>query len=79
MSIPPFEEIENGVHFRYWNCPSKFIPESVENFLMLYKYYKDFPSAPMPGIKDVSIRFFIAYRHYESKLNEFKIKIMETK
>ena len=79
MAIPPLEEIENGIHYRYWNCPGKFISDSVESFFLIYRYHKDFPSAPMPNVHDVSARFFMAYRYYESKLNEFKIGMLETK
>jgi hypothetical protein len=79
MSIPPFEEIENGIHYRYWNCPSKFVPDSVEGFYMIYRYHKDFPSAVMPPLSLLSARFFLAYRYYESKFNECKMQMLETK
>ena len=77
MSVPTFEEIENGEHNRYWNCPMKFIPESLYKFFMLYNYHKDFPSAQMPSFPNLSNRFLIAYKYYEMKLNEFKMLVME--
>ena len=70
ISKPVFEEIENGVYYRYLSCPYKFISQSVYNFVKVYRYYKDFPSAPMPDIENVSYRFLAAYQYYESKLTE---------
>jgi hypothetical protein len=79
MSIPPYEEIENGIHFRYWNCPNNFIPKSLGDFMKIYRYYKDFPGAQMPSIENCSYRFFFAYQYYEKKFNEFKLKLVENK
>lgn len=77
MSVPTFEEIENNTHFRYWNCPMKFMSDSIYKFFLVYNYYKDFPSAAMPSFSDVSARFFTAYKYYENKLCENRKFVME--
>lgn len=61
----------------YWNCPIKFVPDSVWQFLSLHAYHKDFPSAPMPAYREVSSRFFQAYTFYNSKYNQFREELMK--
>jgi hypothetical protein len=76
MAIPPLEEIENGIHYKYWNCPVHLIPKSVYSFIAIYKYYKDFPGASMPSINNVSKKFFMAYQYYEQKSQEFREQLL---
>lgn len=70
MSQPTFEETENGVHYRYWQCPVAFVPDSVKGFLILYRYCKDFPGVRMPPPSEVSARFLLAAQYYDAKLAE---------
>ena len=72
MPNPTFEEMENGMHYKYWQCPRKFIPDSIFKFLLIKNYHESFPSAPMPAFEDVSPRFLIANNYYENKLNEYQ-------
>jgi len=64
-------EEEDGVAYIYYNCPINFIPKSVWDFCNIYDYYREFSSAPMPSIKDVSYKFWIAYKYFTSKTNEY--------
>lgn len=72
MAIPCHEEIEDGVYKRYWNCPRRFIPKSVFGFMAIYKYHKDdFPSAPMPALGEISLRFLVAAQYLDAKFSEY--------
>jgi len=71
MSVPTFEEKIEGCVYRYWNCPAKFITPSMRNFLLVYRYYRDFPGAKMPDIYDVSDKFLFCYRYYESHYDKY--------
>jgi hypothetical protein len=78
MAIPTFEWVENNIHYKLRSCPRRFIPASVEKFYMIYKYYfKDFPTAPMPGIHDVSLRFLTAYRAFNNFKHEYEEVVNE--
>lgn len=79
MPEPTFQEELNGVIYRYWNCPVKFVPANVWQFLEIYDYYKQFPSANAPDYNKVSKRFLAAYTYYEVKLNEGIAKAMKEK
>lgn len=68
----PMEEIEGGEKIVYMNCPLKFIPRSIVQFMRIYSYQKRFPSAGMPAFEGVSSRFLKAVNYYEGKLAEFK-------
>jgi len=70
MQQPAFEERENGEHLRYWNCPVLWLPQSVKQFVVLYKYCKDFHGAAMPSPEDVSGRFVLASHYYDAKIAE---------
>ena len=70
MNEPTFEEIENGIHYKYWNCPMKFIPGSIIKFFCLYDYVKQFPNVQMPPHKDTSKRFLQAWQYYEARYSE---------
>ena len=70
MHEPVFEEIENNTHYKYWNCPIRFIPDNVLQFMEIYNYYKTFPGARMPDYKNVSKRFLLAIQYIEMKKNE---------
>jgi hypothetical protein len=79
LQIPTFVYEEEGVTYRYWMCPWNFVPDSILQFFEVYRYYKDFPSAPMPDIYDVSGRFIIAARYYEARINEYTKQLSEGK
>jgi len=72
LKAMPKEKDDNGIVWQYRNCPIRFIPKSIEAFWQIKKYYADFPSAPFPTIKEVSLRFLQASNYYEKKLIEFK-------
>jgi hypothetical protein len=67
-------EQENNLEYLYWNCPVTFVPKSVREFIKVYKYYKDFPSATMPKFEDCSPKFIRAVNYLESKKNEYLSK-----
>lgn len=65
MRVPTFAYQDGNVLYQYWNCPWRFVPKSLESFFTIYRYHKDFPSARMPGIEEVSGRFLQAARFYD--------------
>ena len=65
-------ENDCGKILRFWNCPINFIPESVVEFTRQYRYYKDFPSAPMPEYEEVPKRWILSYQYYETKLRHYQ-------
>ena len=71
MTEPTFEE--DGV--RYWNCPIRFIPDSVYKFFEIYDYHKQFTSVQMPSYKNTAVRFIRAAKYFESKYNEMLIEV----
>jgi len=74
MRKPTFEYTDRGVHVKYWNCPVKFIPDSIWKFITIMDYYDSFPSAPFPNMKNVSLRFLTAHKFFNNKLMEYKIQ-----
>ena len=70
MQQPTFEEKEGGVHYRYWNCPVLWLPDSVRQFLVLNRYCKEYSGAQMPTPENVSARFVLAAQYYDAKVNE---------
>jgi hypothetical protein len=64
MSIPTFEYIEGGVYYRLWNCPIKFVPNSISQFFLIYNYHKEFQGASMPPFENTSNRFILACKVY---------------
>jgi hypothetical protein len=71
MSEPVFEE--DGV--RYWNCPVRFIPESVLTFIDIYDYHKQFTNVIMPSYENTSVRFIRAAKYFESKYSDMVIEV----
>jgi len=71
---PALEETEDGVEYRYYRCPLKFIPKNVVRFARLRRYVRDFPGT-MPPIKEVSGRFINAYQYYDAKLAEYSREV----
>lgn len=83
-STPAFYEIENGVYYRYWNCPRRLLPYSIVksgrmyddcnniwySFLDLYRFYDKYP-AGMPAIDLVSQRYILAVNYYDGKIAEY--------
>ena len=62
-------EMPEGLMRRFWECPVRWVPRSVNEFLRVYGYHKQFPGAAMPGLRDVSMRFLHAMEYYEGKVN----------
>ena len=59
----------------YGQCPLKFIPKSIYQFLQIYDYYKQFPSAPMPDYDRVSVRLLSAWRYLDSKIHLYQKEV----
>jgi len=53
---------------KYWNCPIKFIPNSMATFMSEYSYYKEFSGAVMPSYDDLNPKFKEALRYYNEEL-----------
>ena len=70
MQQPTFEELEGGVHYRYWNCPVLWLPDSIRQFLIINRYCKEFHGVSMPAPGDASARFVLASQYYEAKVSE---------
>jgi hypothetical protein len=64
-------ELHEGKEYFYWNCPIQFIPKGIWQFMKIYKYQKDFPSAGMPSYKNVNPKFIDAINYLENKVNEY--------
>ena len=75
MSVPTFVEVEEDMEKVYFNCPRKFIPSSIVDFIWRINYYKDFPGAGMPSYDEVSPRFQQAFRLY----NQYCIEALKEK
>jgi hypothetical protein len=73
--IPTAEEIENGIQYRYFCCPLALIPPGIFSWYQLYKYEKDFPSSPVPALRNRPRRFLIAYQYYEKKKQDYEVKV----
>lgn len=63
----------------FWNCPRKFIPDSIYGFKLIYDYYKGHPGAGMPEITDVSYRYLLAERMFESFIGEYQLQAIKDK
>jgi len=70
MSVPTFIEEDGETETSYFNCPRKFVPLSISEFLRQLNYYKEFPGAKMPGYENVSPRFLQAVQVYNWHLSE---------
>jgi hypothetical protein len=64
MAEPTFVDDDGN---KYWNCPVRYIPDSIINFLREYDYYKRFPSALSIGYAAMSPRFKAAMEIYEAE------------
>jgi hypothetical protein len=65
------ERQEEGIRYRYLTCPLKFVPNNVVELMRLLSYHNRFSSAPMPSYKNVSARFVLAVRFYDSELSRY--------
>jgi hypothetical protein len=79
MSIPTFEYVEGEVHYKFRSCPAGFIPLSIKRFLMVLNYHREFPSARMPALDEVSSRFYLAYLVYNRHLEDYKLLLRQNK
>jgi hypothetical protein len=78
--LPTFEYIENNIHYKLCSCPIKFIPDSVHKFFMIYKYHtEEFPTAPMPAIRNISLRFLLAMRAFNKYRAEYELLLNKDK
>lgn len=55
----------------YYNCPLKFIPDSVIKWFDLYSYYSNYPSSA-PKYEDQTQRYINAMRCYTAVLNSYR-------
>jgi hypothetical protein len=65
MASPTFSEDVGDERRKYWRCPVRYIPRSVEQFFAEYDYAKGFPNAPMPPYDELNPRFRQAMFYYE--------------
>lgn len=63
-------EVRKYTLYRFWNCPIKFIPKSINQLMRIKRFYERFPGAAMPGMDSVSFRFVLACEYYDAKYNE---------
>ena len=49
------------------SCPFRYVPVSVIMWAREYRYYKDFPSAPMPKYERINPRWAVALMVYENE------------
>lgn len=54
----------------WYNCPLKFIPMSVIDFLEKYDAYKNSIASP-PDFENQSAKFIIAVRYFENHINKY--------
>jgi hypothetical protein len=67
----PVETIPlNETLFEYYNCPSKFIPNSLNDFMSMYQFGLDFGGIGL--YKQLSNKFIEATQFYKARLNHFK-------
>jgi len=73
VASPILKELneDDGKMYHYFNCPLMFVPPNTWRFAAIYKYHHDYPSAPMPAFKEVSVRYLQACRIYERKFAEY--------
>lgn len=69
LLIPTFYDLQNGILYKYWNCPVKFIPDSVFEFLKIRNYYQKYQGAQMPSFDEVDNRFLTMDSFYTNELN----------
>jgi len=79
MAEPTFAEKINGIEYKYWNCPVKFIPDSIYGFLKIYDYYKTFPGAKISSYDNVSARFLKATQYYNVQYSEAMDEMIDGK
>lgn len=60
---------DSDTEYHLWNCPMRFVPQSVWTFARQRQYHEDFPGAAMPGLSDVSFRWLLFYWQYKSEYN----------
>ncbi|MDR2728507.1 MAG: hypothetical protein LBB56_05185 [Chitinispirillales bacterium] len=70
-----WEEPELG---EFFNCPLKFISETVVDWYEEYSYYQDFAGAA-PAFLKQSAKFIEAARIYKTALNEYMAKSSKKK
>lgn len=51
---------------QYWNCPVRFIPNSILSFLNEFMYYKNMNTAPPIAYRDLCPKYREAAKMYES-------------
>jgi hypothetical protein len=66
MSVPTFEYEDR----EYWNCPLRYVPSNIWEFLSEYGHAKKFPSVPMPRLRNMAKRARAAIALYEMTYSE---------
>jgi len=67
----PVETIPfNETLFEYYNCPSKFIPDSLSEFISMYQFGVDFGG--LGSYNEQTSKFIEAAQLYKSRLNHFR-------
>lgn len=72
---PPFEELENGIHYIFWSCPSKLICDTVMEFIKEYDFLKEFPNVEIPSYNKISPRFKLAKDYFTNKIAEYRTEL----
>lgn len=63
--------IDGSTVYEYWNCPMRFIPKNVIDFLTVHGFYARHPSSPFPSFEECSARYLKASAYYEAKTAEY--------
>jgi hypothetical protein len=69
--LPVQVEVYDNKKIVYWNCPRKFIPQSVFTWYDKYTYHQKFAGAKMESYENQSYKFLQACNVYEARKNEF--------
>lgn len=59
----------NETLYEYYNCPSKFIPDSINIFISMYNFGIEFGSLGL--FESITNKFIEASNFYKSRLNHF--------
>ncbi len=67
-ALVPYEEIADGIGYRYHNCPIHFVPDSVFEWHKDYSFFSKFPNCQMPNFEEISPKWMDAVNVYENWL-----------
>ena len=60
----------NETLYEYFNCPSKFIPENISNFISMYQFGIEFGG--IGDYNEINNKFIDASSFYKSRINHFQ-------